>query len=250
MSVENPYATATTHRPGEDSHDSDIGAIAARVSEWLGEGEPPEQPEALDDAPRRRAVVAPSATRIGHTDETHPFPCADDPATDDRESRLRRLHEELDARLEGNETRRDRLDIARITQAVCNTLDVTPWERDRVLGVVSELDETVFTDGHTVPRVALVVAQRVVDIERRAWLGVEDCEDPPQRLERLQDRITHLADCEGYETLRTDCGMRPAVRSELETTLDAELDEATVREATFGRSLYRDPALPSFEHDG
>lgn len=247
MSVENPYATETTHRPGEHSHDSDIGAVASRVREWLDGGDPPAQPESLDTAPRRRDIVNPSATRIGHGSEANAFSGADDPETDDCRVRLRRLHEELDARMQDSE-RRERLDVARITQAVCNTLDVTPWERDRVLGVVCALDETVFEDSHTVSRVALVVAQRVVDAERRAWLGLDECQGPPERLERLQGRLTRIADCEGYDQLRADCALTPSVRDQLAERLDDELDEATVREAAFGRSPYRDPALPAFEH--
>lgn len=251
MSVEHPSAAASEHRTTQTETDDTIHAVAARVDEWLsGSTDSRRQPEALDPAPRTRDVLNPSATRIGHPRPDEEFTDRDCPApeADDIGERLRCLHEERDARLQGNERRRDTLDVARITQAICNTLDLTPWERDRVLGVVCELDATAFDDSHTVPRVTLVVARRVVDAERRAWLGLDDADDePPERLRTLSERLTRLTDSPQYTRLLTECDLSPAAVDAIEAALDRELDEETVREAAFGRSPYRDPALPAFE---
>lgn len=251
MSVEHPSAASREYRTSQTETDDTIHAVAARVDEWLsGSSDSRRQPEALDPAPRTRDVVNPTATRIGRPQPDEEFTDWDCPApeADDIGERLRRLHEERDARLQGNEQRRDTLDVARITQALCNTLDLTSWERDRVLGVVCELDATAFDDHHTVPRVVLVVARRVVDAERRAWLGLDSAdEDPPERLQALRERLTRLTDSPQYTRLLTECDLSPAAADAIEAALDRELDEETVREATFGRSAYRDPALPAFE---
>lgn len=251
MSVEHPSAAGSEYRTTQTETDDTIHAVAARVDEWLSDSrDPARQPEALDPATRTRDVVNPSATRIGHPqpDEEFTDQACPEPETDDIGERLRRLHAERDARLQGNEQRRDTLDIARITQALCNTLDLTPWERDRVLGVVCELDATAFDDHHTVPRVVLVVARRVVDAERRAWLGLDAADDvPPERLQALSERLTRLADSPAYTRLLSECALSPAAVDAIEAALDRELDEETVREAAFGRSPHRDPALPAFE---
>jgi hypothetical protein len=106
---------------------------------------------------------------------------------------------------------------------------------------------------------ALVVARRVVDAERRAWLGLDDSEycadQPPERLAALADRLTRLTDGSSfdgeaahdgstYDRLREDCGLTDAAAARIDAALDRELDEATLREAVLGRSPHRDPHLP------
>jgi len=249
MSREHPHSPSIQHRhsaaPGHDARQADIRLVASRVGSWLSASgeDPPEHPEAVDERARRFDPVTPSATRIGHA-----------AGSDDVDGRLRALHAERRAALQGNPERARALDVLRITQAVCNSLDLTPWERDRVLGVVRELDGTDRQHDRFIPRVALVVARRVVDAERRAWLGLDDhdwqADQPPERLGALADRLHRLTDdgsLDGgsvYDRLREDCGLTDAVAARIDAALDRELDEETLREAVLGRSPHRDPHLP------
>jgi len=254
MSVEHPHSFERRHSTGVLQHrdpqggaprdGENIHAVASRVEEWLSvssQGDTPPEPEALDSKPRRWDVVNPSATRIGHTDDV----------VDDVDGRLRALHEERHAAMQGNTERQQQLDVARITQALCNSLDLTAWERDRVLGVVCELDATAFGSQRTVPSVVLVVARRVVDTKRRTWLGLEDDgwldDQPPERLSELSERLHELTDSEPYEQLLESCDITADGVETLEAMLESELDDETLSEAAFGRSHVRDPALPSFE---
>lgn len=250
MSVEHPRAVEQTRNQPADRRGEHIGQVAARVSEWLsGPAEdPPARSDALDEKPRHRDVVNPSATRIGYTEDPK----------DDLAPRVRALHEERRAELQGNSERLQQLDVLRITQALCNSLDLSVWERDRVLGVVAELDPTEFGGHRTIPRVALVVARRVVDAERRAWLGFDSevfalddpagcAEQPPERLDRLAERLHELADSDEYVRLLSECDLAPAAADRLEATLERELGDH-LGDAAFGRCPRRDPALPAFEH--
>jgi len=249
MSREHPQTPSIQHRhsdaPGHDARQEDIRLVASRVGSWLSASgeDPPEHPESVDEQPRRFDPVTPSATRIGHAE-----------GSDGMDGRLRALHAERRAALQGNPERARALDVLRVTQAVCNSLDLTPWERDRVLGVVRELDGADLQPDRTIPRVALVVARRVVDAERRAWLGLDDhdwrAEQPPERLDALADRLSRLTDGSSldgesmYDRLREDCGLTDAAAARIDAALDHELDEATLREAVLGRSPHRDPHLP------
>jgi hypothetical protein len=218
----------------EQQH-SGVEAAASRVKEWLiySSHSYERTPEVLDSKPRHRDVVNPASTRIGHVED-------DD---SDLSERLRRLHAERDSRMQGNEDRRDRLDALRLTQAVCNLLDLTVWERDRVLGVVRSLDDTEFATRHDVERVALAVASRVVDAERRAWAGIDDEHDqPPERIAELREDLCLLTDSEQFQQLREETGLSPDAVEELEDAVEQELDEHDTL-AAFGRSPYRDDAL-------
>jgi hypothetical protein len=218
----------------EQQH-SGVEAAASRVKEWLiySSHSYERTPEVLDSKPRHRDVVNPASTRIGHVED-------DD---SDLSERLRRLHAERDSRMQGNEDRRDRLDALRLTQAVCNSLDLTVWERDRVLGVVRSLDDTEFATRHDVERVALAVASRVVDAERRAWAGIDDEHDqPPERIAELREDLCLLTDSEQFQQLREETGLSPDAVEELEDAVEQELDEHDTL-AAFGRSPYRDDAL-------
>lgn len=216
-----------------------IEAAASRVEGWLTYSSHSYErtPEVLDSKPRHRDVVNPAATRIGHVES----------ADNDVSERLRRLHAERDSRLQGNEDRRERLDALRITQAVCNSLDLTVWERDRVLGVVSSLDDTEFTTRHDVECVAVAVASHVVDDERREWVGIDE-EDTRQseRIAELTENLSLLTDSEQFQRLRDETGLSPEAIERLEAEIDRELDEHDAR-AAFGRSPRSDEALPPFE---
>jgi hypothetical protein len=242
MSVEHPRAFEETHHDRANQHGEDIGQVAARVADWLTTAaeDPASEPESLDTKPRHRDVVNPSATRIGY---------AEDPEND-LGPRVRALHEERRAELQGNNERLQQLDVLRVTQALCNSLDLSTWERDRVLGVVSELDPTDLGGRRTIPRVALVIARRVVDAERKAWLGLNDDtwldDQPPERLRELADRLTRLADSDEYVRLLSECDLTPTAADRLESALETELADH-IDDAAFGRCPRRDPVLPSFE---
>jgi len=240
MSTETPHAPSSQHRQRHDRRE-DIRYVASRVEQWLSDSpnaESPANPEALDTNQRRWDVLNPSATRIGR---------AEDPEND-VDGRLRALHAERRAAMQGNPERARKLDVARITQAVCNSLDLTAWERDRVLGVVCELDPAAFGTGRTVPRVAVVVARRVVDAERRAWLGLADDEwaerQPPEQLADRRERLHRLTESEEYERQLSACDLTADAVDRLDALLNRELDGEQLRKAVVGRSPHRDPHLP------
>lgn len=213
-----------------------IEAAASRVEEWLTYSSHSYErtPEVLDSKPRHRDVVNPASTRIGQVEDED----------NDLSERLRRLHTERDSRMDGNESRRERLDALRITQAVCNALDLTVWERDRVLGVVRRLDDSAFATRHDVECVAVAVASHVVDAERRAWVGLDD-EESARRGAR-NDKLCLLTDSEQFQRLREDTGLSPEAVEELEAEIERELDEHDAL-AAFGRSPRRDNALSPFD---
>jgi hypothetical protein len=258
------------HRSSGASRGEDISQVASRVEAWLTTSstvDAPDHPEALDKQPHRWAVLDPSATRIGRSERIagdtseevaeHAGPVSspvDDAPEDDRDERLRALHAERDAATQGNSDRRRRLDAARVAQAVCNSLGLTAFERDRVLGVVCELDPGIYESRDTLQGIVLVVARRVVDAERRAWLGLDDSEwrddQPPERLVELADRLHRLTGTDAYDCLVEECDLTPDAVDRLDATIRRELDAETFREAAVGRSPYRDPYLPPFEHRG
>ena len=75
----------------------------------------------------------------------------------DVDENLRRLHDEQHPAMAGHSARMHRLEKARITHALCSTLGLTPWERDRALGIMVDLDLTAFGSQRAIPNVALVV---------------------------------------------------------------------------------------------
>ncbi|MFC7072549.1 DNA-directed RNA polymerase subunit epsilon [Halovenus rubra] len=241
MSVEHPPATESTH-DRTDRRDDHIGAVAARVADWLttATDDPASETQSLDTQPRRRDMVTPSATRIGYAQKPE----------NEMAPRVRALHEERRAELQGNSDRLEQLDVLRVTQALCNSLDLSSWERDRVLGVVSELDPADLGGHRTISRVALVLAGRVVDAERNAWLGLDDKEwvksQPPARLRELTDRLQRLAESDEYARLLSACDLTPASVDQLESALERELADH-IDDAAFGRCPRNDPALPAFE---
>ena len=114
-----------------------------------------DHPEALDTRPRRRAVLDPSATRIGY---------AADP-DDDSDERLRALHAERRADLRDNEQRFRRLDATRVAQAVCKKPGLQTIRR----GCVRRTVEPVWILGGIAVSLAAPVLAAVV----LAWAVLE-----------------------------------------------------------------------------
>lgn len=210
------------------------------VSSRPGDGALGRVESAKDEVVRRWDVTTPSATMIGRPE--HP--------DEDVDENLRRLHDEHHPAMAGHSERMHRLEKARITHAFCNQLGLRPWERDRALGVMVDLDLTVFGSQRAIPKVALVVIKHVVDDERQRLLGLDDREWlatlPPAELEALHDRYDPLTDDTAYRTLLETFGLDVTTVNRLERTLRNQLDEQDLRGAVFGRNPHRDPALPAF----
>ncbi|PSP76381.1 DNA-directed RNA polymerase subunit epsilon [Halobacteriales archaeon QS_1_68_20] len=191
-----------------------------------------------DERIRRWDVVTPSATIIGR---------ARGPLEDVDEN-LRRLHDEQHPAMQGHSARMHRLEKARITHAFCNTLSLTPWERDRALGIVTDLDLTAFGSQRAIPKVALVVIKHVVDRERQRRLGLHDeewlDERNPDEFQSLYERFESLTDDPRYRELLDAYDLDTTSVNRLERTLRDQLDEQDLHGAALGRSPYRDPSLP------
>jgi hypothetical protein len=192
-----------------------------------------------DERVRRWDVVTPAATRIGR---------AEDPRFELPE-RLRRLHDEAHPAMRGHSARMHRLDKARVTHAFCNELGVTPWERDRALGVMIDLDLTAFGSQRAIPTVALVVIRHVVDDERRRRLGLHDAEwvgdQDPATLEALYDRFDSLTDDGRFRELAAEHGLDTTAVNRLTRTLRDQIEAQGLEGAVLGRSPFRDPSLPA-----
>lgn len=191
-----------------------------------------------DATVRRWDVLAPSATVIGRPAN----PEADLPES------VRRLHEERHPATAGHGERMHRLDRLRIAHALCNRLPVTRWQRDRVLGIMRELDLTAFGSRRAIPTVALVVIRHVVDAERRRYLGLDDRERirelDPDEMERLYDRFESLGDDERFRALAEQRDLDPASLNRLDRVLQEQLDDQELAGAALGRSRHRDRNLP------
>ncbi|WP_435346545.1 DNA-directed RNA polymerase subunit epsilon [Haloarchaeobius sp. HRN-SO-5] len=196
-----------------------------------------------DERIRRWDIVTPSATLIGRTS---------DPTADVSEN-LRRLHDEQHPAMQGHSARMHRLEKARITHAFCNTLSLTPWERDRALGIVVDLDMTVFGSQRAIPKVALVVIQHVVDDERKRRLGLHDdewvAERSPDELQSLSERFESLKADDRYRDLLDRHGLDVTSVNRLGRTLREQLDEQDLGAAALGRSPYRDPSMPAIRSE-
>jgi len=187
----------------------------------------------------RWGPTSPSATQIGR---------ARSPEADVSES-LRRLHEERHPATEGHSARQHRLEKLRITHALCNDLDVTPWQRDRALGVMVDLELTAFGSQRAIEKVALVTIRHVVDDERERYLGLHDqawlAEQPPERLEDLYEQFASLTDDPRFEALAEKHGLSITSLNRLRRVLREQLDAQDLHGAVYGRNPYRDPNLPS-----
>jgi hypothetical protein len=97
-----------------------------------------------DETVRRWGLVTPSATRIGRADSPD----------GDLSDNIRRLHEERHPAMEGYSQRAHRLEKLRLTHALCGSLGLTPWQRDRAIGTMVDLDLTAFGSQRAIPKVA------------------------------------------------------------------------------------------------
>ncbi|WP_435144224.1 DNA-directed RNA polymerase subunit epsilon [Halobaculum sp. P14] len=223
----------------------DAGAAERRVDRRPGAGSLGRAEARRDTTLRRWDVVTPSATRIGR-------PRGGDA---DVSERVRRLHEERHPATEGHAERAHRLDRLRITQAICDTLDLTPWQRDRVLGVMDGLDLTAFGSQRAIEKVALVVVNHVVAEERRRYLGLHDDEYvaglDADRMTELYDRYRELSmkSDETFRRLLDQYDMTTTNVNRLDNVLDEQLDDRGLRGAALGRNPNRDPNIPEVASD-
>jgi len=211
----------------------------APLSTEPGDGGLPRDEANKDTLVRRWDPATPSATMIGRPERPG----------EDVDDSLRRLHDEHHPAMAGHAERMHRLDKVRIAQALCNYLELTPWQRDSVLGIMGELDLTAFGSQRGVPRVALVVIQHVVDADRRRRLGLHDAEWvadlPPDRMETLYDLFRSIKDEDRYRALLEDHGMDVTTVNRLGRVLEEQLAEGDLADAALGRSPHRDPHLPA-----
>ncbi|MCU4717962.1 DNA-directed RNA polymerase subunit epsilon [Halapricum hydrolyticum] len=213
------------------------------VSSGPGDGSLPRTEAVKDERVRRWDIATPSATLIGRAQSPD----------EDIPERLRRLHEERHPAMAGHSERMHRLDKIRIAHAVCSRLDLTPWERDRVLGLMAELDLTAFGSQRAIPTVTLVVVSHVVDRERQRQLGLHDDErlaelsaDSMERLYELYDPIT---DDETYRQLLDQQELTTTNVNRLKRVLKTQIEEQDLDGAVLGRSPFRDPNLPAITDD-
>ncbi len=228
-------APAVEERPASFVEETDV----ARLSQRPGDSAVARVDLQRDETVRRWGLVTPSATRIGR---------ADSPEHDLSES-VRRLHEERHPAMEGYSERAHRLEKLRLTHALCSSLDLTPWQCDRAIGTMVDLNLTVFGSQRAIPKVALVVIRHVVDREREHHLGLHDdewiVEQPPDRLADLYEQFHSITDEEQFTALCEQYDLDVTNLNRLRRTLTDQLDEQDLHNAVYGRNPYRDPSLPS-----
>lgn len=189
-----------------------------------------------DGAVRRWGVQTPSATTIGR------------PTTPDGDlsASVRRLHDEQHPATPGYAERAHHLDRLRTTQALCNALELTPWQRDCALGVMDVLDLREFGSQRAIPIVALVVIRHVVDLDRRAYFGLEDLDVgslSPERMDELfgRYRAHDITDEASFKRLAAQHGLDTTNLNRLRRIVKRQLED---RQPAFGREPNRDPNLP------
>ena len=192
-----------------------------------------------DATVRQWGVVTPSATVIGR---------AESPDSDLSEN-VRRLHDEQHTATAGHSERAHHLDRLRTTQALCNALDVTPWQRDLALGIMDEIDLTEFGSQRAIPKVALVVIRHVVDVDRRQYFGLEDLDAgslSPERMDELfsQYRAHDITDDPTFKRLAAQHGLEITNLNRLRRVLKEQLEDLDGLPA-YGRNPHRDPNLPA-----
>jgi len=227
-------ATSAAEPPVED------GPFERRtVSARPGDGALSRVDAVKDERFRRWDVATPAATLIGR---------ASGPDADVGEN-LRRLHDEQHPAMAGHSARMHRLEKARITHAYCSALSVTPWERDRAMGIMVDLDLTAFGSQRAIEKVALVVLQYVVDDERERQLGLQDdafvASLNADEMESLYERFTSLKDDDRFRELLDAQDMTVTTVNRLNRTLREQLDAQGLEGAVLGRSPFRDPAMPA-----
>jgi len=214
------------------------------VSSRPGDGALSRVDAVKDERFRRWDVATPAATLIGRAES----------ADCDVSETLRRLHDEQHPAMAGHSARMHRLEKARITHAYCSALDVTPWERDRAMGIMVDLDLTAFGSQRAIEKVALVVLQYVVDDERERQLGLQDGELVASlnadEMASLYERFESLTDDERFRELLDAQGMTVTNVNRLDRRLREQLDEQGLEGAVLGRSPHRDPAMPAIRDAG
>lgn len=209
-----------------------------RVSAEPGDGSLPRTEAIKDERVRRWDVATPSATQIGRPESPD----------GDLSERVRRLHEERHPAMAGHSERMHRLDKLRISHALCSHLDLTPWERDRVLGIMLEIDLTAFGSQRAIQTVALVAIQHVVDRERQRQLGLDDPERlselTPDEMDRLYELFTSITDEEPYQELLDAQDLTVTNINRLDRVLKTQLEERDATDAVLGRQPNRDPHVP------
>ncbi|MFB6111222.1 MAG: DNA-directed RNA polymerase subunit epsilon [Halobacteriaceae archaeon] len=226
-------------RPAADARWEDEPRRASRdLATAPGAGTLSRAEATRDSTVRRWGVVTPAATVIGRPEEPG----------DDLSESVRRLHDEQHAATAGYSTRAHYVDRLRTTQALCNAVGLTPWERDRVLGIMGEIELRPYGQRAGIETVALVVIRHVVDIERRRQLGLDNL-DPAaiseDRLETLYEeyRERDIVDEPAFERLAEARDLDRTSLNQLRRTLREQL--ADEPELVFGRNPHRDPHLPS-----
>ncbi|SEW09046.1 DNA-directed RNA polymerase subunit epsilon [Halobacterium jilantaiense] len=194
-----------------------------------------------DSTVRQWGVVSPSATVIGR---------AESPDADVSES-VRRLHDERHHATDGHSERAHRLDRLRTTQALCNAIGVTPWQRDVALGVMDEIDLTAFGSQRAIEKVALVAVRHVVDVDRREYFGLDDldgAELTQGRMEELFERYKRhdVTDEPTFRRLADRYELDQTSLNRLRRVLTDQLDD---RLPAYGRNTNRDPHLPSLSEE-
>ncbi|WP_435334280.1 DNA-directed RNA polymerase subunit epsilon [Haloarchaeobius sp. TZWWS8] len=233
MSFDGDTAAAAVGGDGESD------PLARWVSAGPGDGSLSRVDAVKDEVTRRWDVITPSATLIGR---------ARDPSSDLSEN-IRRLHDEQHGAMAGHGVRMHQLDKLRIAHALCSALDVTRWERDCTLGIVSELDFTKFGSQRALETVSLVVLRYVVDRERRQQLGLDDHEWiaslSEERLEDLYEQFTSLKENPKFQAMLERNGLTTTNINRLTRVLKTQLEERDLEGAVLGRDPFRDPNLPA-----
>ena len=228
-----PASTERREAPPSPDQDEE-----RRVSAGPGDGSLPWTEAVKDEVVRRWDVVTPAVTLIGRAERPE----------DDLSASVRRLHDEQHPAMAGHGERMHRLDKLRITHALCSTLDVTGWERDRALGIVDGIDLTAFGQQRGVSKVALVAISHVVDAARRERLGLDDAARldglTPDEMASLYDLFTPLKEEESYRRLMAQHGLDVTAVNRMARTLRTQLDEQDLHDAVFGRNPNVDPNLP------
>ena len=189
-----------------------------------------------DSTVRRGGVVTPSATVIGRAES----------ADADLSESVRRLHDEQHAATPGYSERAHHLDRLRTTQALCNALDLTPWQRDLALGVMDEIDLTEFGSQRAIPKVALVVIRHVVDVDRRTYFGLDDIDAQELSADRMEELFTEyrahdITEEPTFKRLAAEHGLDTTSLNRLRRVLKSQLEDEL---PAYGRNPYRDPNLP------
>ncbi len=222
--------------PGQPPEETGVGdGTGRRLERRPGSGALSRADHQRDATVRQWGVITPSATVIGR-------PTGDG----DLSPGARRLHDEQHPATPGYAERAHRLDRLRTTQALCNVLEVTPWQRDVALGVMDELDLTAFGSQRAIATVALVVIRHVVDVDRQAYFGLDDLDVgslSPDRMDELfaQYRAHDITDDATFKRLAADHGLDTTALNRLRRTVKAQLGDEL---PAYGRTPYRDPNLP------